>query len=483
MIMLSDTQRRITLAKLQVKQWMPACKRLLSRMGLIETAKVPTAAVDKFNRLYCSPAYAETCSPGQLAYTVLHELSHIMLNHFSRFVAISAQPTEHEMLAWNLATDLSIQQMLIRHEEHEPSGIVRLDAQVPGCGLRYQDIPGLQPGMRSEQYYSLLLPLLANQESDDQADEGGDQDADQDGDQGGEQDADQGSQDGDQDADQDDSQGDSQDDQGDSQGNRPGSGEGDSQGDQGSQDGSPGDGASMPVSGSGADGQPRDWELPGDVEARAVLDSDLRQLDAELAGSPPGTIEGHIAAALDVKLRPVSDPWARIVRLVNRSVPASHGSDAETYAVRNRRQRRDKPRMIGVEFEQPEATIIIDTSGSMMGAEQRAFDAIATGLRRVDQPRVIAYDTQLQSAQRLTSAKKFAFVGYGGTDMRQAVIDEDKRRPDLIVVVTDGETHWPEERTRAKLVVILVKKLRWMPEPPAWAKVINATVEEKSYGC
>jgi predicted metal-dependent peptidase len=130
----------------------------------------------------------------------------------------------------------------------------------------------------------------------------------------------------------------------------------------------------------------------------------------------------------------------------------------------------------------PECSIIIDTSGSMKGTEMKCFKAIADGLRRVHRPRVIAFDATLQSAKRITSLEQFQFQGYGGTDMTAAIEEEDKNhRPDCIVLVTDGETNWPSRRTRARLIVALVKGKAGYSVPPSWARVVDLTKEAPSY--
>jgi len=43
----------------------------------------------------------------------------------------------------------------------------------------------------------------------------------------------------------------------------------------------------------------------------------------------------------------------------------------------------------------------------------------------------------------------------------------------VIVLVTDGETSWPAKRTRAKLVIALVKAGDC--GAPSWAKLIDLT--------
>jgi predicted metal-dependent peptidase len=106
---------------------------------------------------------------------------------------------------------------------------------------------------------------------------------------------------------------------------------------------------------------------------------------------------------------------------------------------------------------------------------------IAQGLRKVQQPRVVAFDYVCQSAKRISSVSQFSFKGYGGTNMTAAIEEEDKQqRPDAIVLVTDGETKWPKSRTRARLIIALVRRSSYS-KPPAWATVIDLTKEVPTY--
>jgi predicted metal-dependent peptidase len=157
------------------------------------------------------------------------------------------------------------------------------------------------------------------------------------------------------------------------------------------------------------------------------------------------------------------------------------GAEEYTYRRLNRRQQDDQPRRRGYVRLAPECSIIIDTSGSMSGCESKALTTIAQGLRRVQRPRVVAYDYVCQSAQRISSVSQFSFKGYGGTNMTAAIEEEDKQHhPDCIVLVTDGETNWPSTPTRARLVVALVKRSSYST-PPAWARVIDLTKEVPTY--
>jgi predicted metal-dependent peptidase len=234
--------------------------------------------------------------------------------------------------------------------------------------------------------------------------------------------------------------------------------------------------------GSNSDGQPKPYEKPMDVIDHAMAEHALREVEKRLEkeNTSKGTMAGSIKKAIDARLHPQKDPFDQLKSVVARSVKSPLGVEEYYYSVINRHQQADMPRRRGPIRLAPECSIIIDTSGSMSGYESKALTAIAQGLRRVQRPRVIAYDTKVQQAKRISAVKEFEFKGYGGTRMERAIEDEDKQhRPDAIVIVTDGETSWPAKRTRAKLIVALVKKCG--SPPPKWATVIDLTREVPRY--
>ena len=70
----------------------------------------------------------------------------------------------------------------------------------------------------------------------------------------------------------------------------------------------------------------------------------------------------------------------------------------------------------------------------------------ALGLAR--QVRVLACDTAVAPAQRVSSARQVQLVGGGGTDMGAGIAAAAalRPRPAVTVVLTDGYTPWPAER-------------------------------------
>jgi predicted metal-dependent peptidase len=237
--------------------------------------------------------------------------------------------------------------------------------------------------------------------------------------------------------------------------------------------------------GSNSDGQPRDYEEKTTGVEQGMVEHALREAEKkidEIESRSPGSVSAALRKSLERRLRPQPDPFAELRTVVGRATASPVGSEDYTYRKLSRRQQPDQARRRGVVRLAPECSIIIDTSGSMQGTEMRCFKAIADGLRRVHRPRVIAFDSRLQSAQRISSLEQFQFQGYGGTDMTAAIEEEDRtKRPDCIVLVTDGETQWPARRTRARLIVALVRGKPGYSTPPSWAKVIDLTKEVPGY--
>jgi predicted metal-dependent peptidase len=96
----------------------------------------------------------------------------------------------------------------------------------------------------------------------------------------------------------------------------------------------------------------------------------------------------------------------------------------------------------------------------------------AVGLAR--QVRVLACDTAVGPARRVSSARQVELVGGGGTDMGAGIAAAAllRPRPGIVVVLTDGFTPWPEEPPRGiRAVVGLLGDDA--PEAPGWARSVR----------
>jgi predicted metal-dependent peptidase len=228
-----------------------------------------------------------------------------------------------------------------------------------------------------------------------------------------------------------------------------------------------------PMGGSAGDGIPRPAERPTNgVSAEGKLAKVAAEMDKAEA-TAPGSTPGQLRRAIGKALGTTVDPFKVLESIVSRSVASPLGSPEFTYQKMNRRQTPGVAMRPGNRKVAPECTVVVDTSGSMGPYIERAAAAVAKGLKRIHHPRVICWDAGVQSDKRLASMSQFSWDGGGGTSMDEAIEYADKAKSDCIVVITDGETSWPSERTTARLVVALVKNSRSCYAPPAWAKVVK----------
>ncbi len=126
----------------------------------------------------------------------------------------------------------------------------------------------------------------------------------------------------------------------------------------------------------------------------------------------------------------------------------------------------------------PAVTIVVDTSGSMSEADlAEAMAEVAGVLRGVgirgNRVTVLSCDAAVHAAQRISRAEELEFAGGGGTDMREGIAAAlaQPQRPDVIVVLTDGETPWPDEPASTRVIAGLIGTAP--PTPPAWIESIR----------
>jgi predicted metal-dependent peptidase len=449
-VVINPARAHLTKAKILARSWMPYMSHILTSMRTYVGPHIPTMAVDQFSRLYVNPDWIQTLSVRQVAYVLLHEVLHVVLSHARRRRQFLPGVTKQQANVWNIAADLCIQQMLARHHRaDEPEDGMKIEGELEP-GVPFLSIPGLNRGMTTEAYYQVLWDFL-NQRPKEPGGSGG-------------QEQEQGQQDGD------------EQDQGDSE-----------------QEQQPGGQSDKPLdprnAGSGSDGLPRDYEPPSKLADEAMMEGKLRELERrmeEAESAKPGSVPGELRKSVEARLHPQPDPFDQLRGIVAKSVASPLGAEEHTYRRLHRRQADNTARMRGVVRMTPECSVIVDTSGSMScgNIRDKAMTAVAQGLRKVQRPRVVCFDTQVQDARRLTSMKDFQWVGDGGTDMAAAIEQEDKEhRPDAIVLITDGETGWPSQKTRARLIVALCKDPGCYGDPiPSWARVVRCYEEGPKHG-
>jgi predicted metal-dependent peptidase len=243
--------------------------------------------------------------------------------------------------------------------------------------------------------------------------------------------------------------------------------------------------------GSGAHGGSRWWEAesgPDRADVVEPLEADLiRQQvaqsirSAEAAGGPvPSGLERWAKAFLEPKV-----DWRRELAAQVRAA-ADTVSGAVDYSYRRPSRRAGTAIGQSVVFPAmvqhiPRVAVLVDTSASM--SEKHLARALAEirGLLRAIGLRnkrlvILSCDSAVKATQQIFSVEQVLLVGGGGTDMGEGLRSASTLhpRPELVVVLTDGFTPWPEPRPPFLTIVALIGS---GPAPPSWARMVRVEFE------
>lgn len=240
--------------------------------------------------------------------------------------------------------------------------------------------------------------------------------------------------------------------------------------------------------GSGADGRPRPWDgspagglPPGQAELlRLGVANEIRRSEAREPGSVPAGWLRWAEAVL-----PSRTDWRRVLGAeIRKALSAAAGSVDYTYRRVSRRTPApgSEPRAVLPSLFRPvpNVAVVCDTSGSMddglLAQVLAEVEALLTrgGLRSTGLA-ALAVDTEVHAARRVNRAAQVELVGGGGTDMGEGIAAAEhlRPRPDLIIVLTDGYTPWPDRPPPGIRVVIGLlgdaEELAGLPTPE-WAR-------------
>ncbi|MEV0899064.1 VWA-like domain-containing protein [Actinoplanes sp. NPDC049802] len=244
--------------------------------------------------------------------------------------------------------------------------------------------------------------------------------------------------------------------------------------------------------GSGADGLAREWELgPNGAHGLNGQERDLVQLRVAQAitGAPGRAPQGWRRWAEKVVHPP--QPWRELLGAAIRSAASAPGVGEDYVYSRPSRRSSSLPKVVlpSLRRNPPRVGVVIDTSGSVSDTElgsallEVAAIVRAVGGRR-DLVRVVACDATAHLSAPIRAAAGIELIGGGGTDLRTGFTRALSARPapDVVVVLTDGQTPWPREQPRCRTVVGLFNRPRTVPAgvpgyrrdpPPFWARVVT----------
>jgi predicted metal-dependent peptidase len=243
----------------------------------------------------------------------------------------------------------------------------------------------------------------------------------------------------------------------------------------------PGD--KLATCGSAVDGLPRWYELPADADCGDVGEVQATALRRQVAiafqehMSGRTTTPGEWARWVERILEPTV-PWQQVLAAsVRRSVGWASGRADYTYGRMSRRQGAF-PRIVlpGMTRPVPNVAVVIDTSGSVddtllsqaLGEVDGALTAVGVAGSHIS---VLACDAAVQAVSRVRSARDVTLGGGGGTDLRVGIDSACRLKPraDVIIVLTDGYTPWPERQPAVAVIAGVLGRRGWpLPPTPSW---------------
>jgi predicted metal-dependent peptidase len=240
---------------------------------------------------------------------------------------------------------------------------------------------------------------------------------------------------------------------------------GDGEDGDGDGDETPGSGSGQPQPGKGsANGHARDW-LHGDVlpnkartaaeQAKAEQRAKQRVAAAANMARMAGKLHGELARMVDDMLE-AKVHWTDVLRDYMLKIVKARDSWV-------RRNRRFKQVYLPTRHERKMGPIIFvpDTSGSMWGDDMEKICSEMAHCATQTKPehiRVLWADTKVAGEQVFDAAdfefSKLKPMGGGGTDMRVPLKYAEQYDPQVVVLMTDGYTPWPDSEPPFALIVI-----------------------------
>ena len=211
-------------------------------------------------------------------------------------------------------------------------------------------------------------------------------------------------------------------------------------------------------------------EYEGDIIGMSV---------AQKLNSARGDTAGGMARWARDVVQPKIDPRTAFLKYVRAAVEQTSGQGEYTFRRPNRRNPRPDVALPSAYQPIPRITVIVDTSGSMsdseLGLAVGLVGKVLNSFRIRDGINVIAGDVGAACCRKVFDPRKVVLAGGGGTDMGKIILQaaDAKPAPQLIVVVTDGDTPWCEPISIP--VVACITQEYAMRNVPAWIKPILQT--------
>ncbi len=206
-----------------------------------------------------------------------------------------------------------------------------------------------------------------------------------------------------------------------------------------------------------------------------------RQIAQEVIahGKQAGTVPAGLLRWAEEVLTPKVDWRALLAAELRRAVAEVSGAVDDSYRRPSRRSAvAGQVVLPALRRPVPEVAVVCDTSGSMTADLLAMVLAEVEGLLRAlglaRQVRVLACDTAVAPAQRVSSARQVQLVGGGGTNMGAGIEAAAalRPRPAVTVVLTAGYTPWPPAPPKGMRVVVGLLGAQ-APDAPPWTRSVR----------
>ena len=219
--------------------------------------------------------------------------------------------------------------------------------------------------------------------------------------------------------------------------------------------------------GSGSGGPRLAVELDDDADVDAVDEIDAQAVRRDVAHQVDLAVTRgeRVSPGLVLWARSYLDPqvpWQRVLRSALRRPLRAVVGAAEPTWTRPDRRAAAAPQVLrpGTRRVRPQVAVVVDTSGSMsrplLDVAVAEIDAIVR--RSGASTTVVVCDEVAAAPQHVRTIADLQLTGGGGTDMRVgiAAAHDLRPRPQVVVVLTDGLTPWPESAPAGTTLVAVV---------------------------
>ena len=240
--------------------------------------------------------------------------------------------------------------------------------------------------------------------------------------------------------------------------------------------------------GSGVDGMARPWERDRSfgLDAREGV---LLRRSIAVAVAAHARSGNHISDGLrrwaESETRTAVDWRSVLASLTRAQATTKRGVSDYSYRHLSRRTPESGVILPGMISAQIEVAIVVDTSASVSdqalahaATEVAAIARIAAN--SAGPLHLIPCDMAAARPRRIFPNTTIlpGIEGGGGTDMSAGIQASHalRPRPDVIIVITDGETPWPQQKPIIPVIVALLDH-GWAPPPPDWAHPVRIALE------